>query len=133
MIQQQGLNSAFPGRRRQPRSVYRTDVTCVIPGSAADSKADDRTEGNFTILKGWTSNVSEEGVCFVCPNRMTRTDLLVYLEIPGSECRLFEARIVNEKPISDGCWEYGAELKRYHELPVVDVEIGSDGTLRSGQ
>ena len=78
----------------------------------ANSETADGTGGRFTLRRGFSRNISRDGLCFVCAGRLTERNVCLHLEEhPNTGSPFFAAEIVKSKDLGDGRWEYGVVFR----------------------
>ena len=104
-----------PERRAAPRWEWKAPLQVQLTGTAGSTAGP---------LSAWSGNISSSGICFRSRTRLTlgRTILLKAGPV-GAMC----LRIVRERPLPYGLWEYGAticasEEARVFELPQNEYE-----------
>jgi hypothetical protein len=91
-------------RRKQPRHPIEAQVTALF--------SEFWTMGDMNALSGWTHNVSEGGVCFSLPSRISDTQLVLYLDYEGMGTEYVLATVVEVLDCQDGYWQYHCRIER---------------------
>lgn len=91
-------------RRKQPRHPIEAQVTVLF--------SEFWTMGDLNALLGWTHNLSEGGVCFSLPYRISDTQLVLYLDYEGMGAEYVLATVVQVLDRQDEGWQYHCRIER---------------------
>jgi hypothetical protein len=105
-------SSAADGERRgAPRFDWKTPLN-VQPGPSDLDGA--------PAVSAWSGNISSSGICFRCRSRLALG--LIVLHPTGSR-EAVTFRLVRERQLCEGLWEYGATISQADELRVFQLPI----------
>jgi len=98
------LATAVENRRHDVRRETRIAVSALYPGFW---ELDD-----LDPLRGWTFDLSANGLCFVIPHELTTREIVLHLALPGTGYTYVLGEIVGFRECpDDGLWQYHVQFQ----------------------
>jgi hypothetical protein len=95
-------------RRQKPRDVFSTRVTIMIPNSLPS----EMKPGSFRMLSAQSSNISVDGIGFVCARHLQQKELMLFFTLPEVGVTFAEVQVMNVRKVHDDQFEYSATFQR---------------------
>jgi hypothetical protein len=100
-------NAAYTRQRRHRRNSCRAIVSLLIP---PDPLHDPDTLAPQQI-EVWARNISQGGLSFIYPGRISVPSLVVGLNMPDGKTTWLHADIVRARQVPESFWEFGAAFR----------------------
>jgi hypothetical protein len=91
-------------RRKHPRHPIEVQVTALF--------SEFWRLGNWNRLRGWTHNLSEDGVCFTLPCLVIPNEIVLHIDYEGIGAEFVLAFVVTREDRQAEGWRYHCRIER---------------------